>query len=245
MSLEQPEPSDADIGPGGQMSKADHAYSVIRRKIIDGAARPGDRIVIEKVAREIDVSVVPVREAVRRLEAEGYVTYTRNVGATVATIDVHRYGETVEALAILEAAATALAAPHMSKTDIRRARKLNSELRQIVETLDPIRFTDKNHDFHESIYQCCPNRHLRSMVTKEWELLGSTRRSAFSFVPERAISSVGEHNDLLELIARGAPPSEIEAFAREHRMRTVRRTLDRLSSGLPETSVETAGTATN
>lgn len=234
MTLNRPHSGEPDFGPGTPMSKADHAYSVIRRKIVDGAFRPGDRIVIEQVAREIDVSVVPVREAVRRLEAEGYVTYTRNVGATVATIDVHRYGETVEALAILEAAATAMAAPHMSKTDIRRARKLNTELAEIVETLDPIRFTDKNHDFHESIYQCCPNRHLLAMVVREWELLGGTRRSAFSFVPERARLSVGEHNDLLDLISTGASPSEIETFTREHRMRTVRRTLDRLSGGLAD-----------
>lgn len=234
MTVNRAGTGEPDFGPGGPMSKADHAYSVIRRKIVDGAVRPGDRIVIEQVAREIDVSVVPVREAVRRLEAEGYVTYTRNVGATVATIDVHRYGETVEALAIMEAAATAMAAPHMSKSDIRRARKLNIELGEIVETLDPIRFTDKNHDFHESIYQCCPNRHILTMVTREWELLGSTRRSAFSFVPERARLSVGEHHDLLDLISNGSSPGEIEAFAREHRMRTVRRTLDRLSGGLPD-----------
>ena len=116
--LEPFNPTGPVIGPGGSISKAEHAYDVIRREIVDGAVRPGERIVIEKVAREIDVSVVPVREAVRRLEAEGYVTYTRNVGATVATIDVYRYGETVEALAVLEAAATALAAPHMSKTEI-------------------------------------------------------------------------------------------------------------------------------
>lgn len=232
MSLDTSDRTVPDIGPGGQTSKAEHAYDVIRREIVDGAIRPGERIVIEKVARKIDVSVVPVREAVRRLEAEGYVTYTRNVGATVATIDLYRYGETVESLAILEAAATALAARHLSKTDMRRARRLNDELRDVIQTLDPVRFTDTNHDFHEAVYKCCPNRHLLSMVTKEWELLGSIRRSAFSFVPERAISSVAEHDELLDLISEGAPPSKIEAFAREHRMRTVRRTLGRLSEAV-------------
>ena len=229
MTLDRHKASSANSGPGGPISKTDFAYSVIRSRIVDGVNRPGDRIVIEQVARQIELSVVPVREAVRRLEAEGYITYTRNQGARVASIDIHRYAENAEALAVMEAAATALAARKMSKTDIRRARRINAELREIVEMLDPIRFTDRNHDFHESIYQHCPNQHMLSMVVKEWQLLGSIRRSAFSFVPERAASSVDEHDQLLDLISQGAPPADIETSAREHRMRTVRRTLDRLS----------------
>ena len=66
---------------------------------------------IEQLARELGISVVPVREAVRRLEAEGYVDYTRNVGATVAGVDLDSYPETVETLAVLEASATAMAVP--------------------------------------------------------------------------------------------------------------------------------------
>ena len=78
------------------------------------------------------------------------------------------------------------------------------------------------------------------MVTKEWELLGGTRRSAFSFVPERAVSSVAEHDEMLDLISQGAPPGDIEAFAREHRMKTVRSTLGRLSGDMAYHEVETA-----
>ena len=62
----------------------------------------------------MDVSVVPVREAIRRLEAEGYITYTRNVGATVTSVDLDRYPETVETVAVLEAVAIGLAAPHIT-----------------------------------------------------------------------------------------------------------------------------------
>ena len=121
-------------GPGEPRSKADFAYSLLKQRILDGASEPGDRLVIEQLAREIDVSVVPVREAIRRLEAEGYVTYTRNIGATVASIDMARYPETVEALAILEGAATGLATPHITGADIAAARKVNDDLRRSVDT---------------------------------------------------------------------------------------------------------------
>ena len=152
--------TEIDAGPGAARSKADHAYEVIRQRILDRRTAPGDRLVIEHLAREIDVSVVPVREAIRRLEAEGYVTYTRNVGATVTSIDLDRYPETVEALAVLEGVAIGLAAPHLTAKDIKTARDLNEKLRRSVDALDPPRFTATNQAFHKVLYQRCPNRHI-------------------------------------------------------------------------------------
>jgi DNA-binding GntR family transcriptional regulator len=86
-----------------------------------------------------------------------------------------------------------------------------------------------NHQFHETLYCKCPNVHILDMVNREWILLGTTRRSAFSFVPERAIGSVAEHEQLIELIESGRPAAQVEAFARAHRMRTVRYLLSRIS----------------
>src|SRR5215207_5753378 len=77
------DPRHRQSGPGAPTSKADHAYETILRSILDGEYEPGERLVIERLARELGVSVVPVREAIRRLEADGYVTFTRNIGATV------------------------------------------------------------------------------------------------------------------------------------------------------------------
>jgi DNA-binding GntR family transcriptional regulator len=219
-------------GPGAPQSKADHAYAVIRQNIIDGKSVPGERLAIEHLAREIKVSVVPVREAIRRLEAEGFVTFTRNVGATVASIDLDRYPETIEAVAVLEGVATGLAAPHLTATDLKKARALNEELRRSVDKLDPVRFTRTNAQFHKTLYVRCPNRHLLGMVEREWALLETTRRSGFSLVPERASRSVEEHEELIRLIEEGRPGDEIEAFARRHRMRTARSVLQHLGDNM-------------
>lgn len=221
-----------DVGPGAPLSKADHAYAMIRKKILDRHIAPGERLVIENLARELDVSVVPVREAIRRLEAEGYVTYTRNVGATMATIDLDRYPETVEALAVLEGVAIGLAAPHLTARDIKQARALNERLRRSVDALDPPRFTAVNQQFHRVLYERCPNRHILDMVVREWALLETTRRSAFAFIPERAIGSVAEHEQLVEMIETGRPSDEIEAFARNHRMKTARSLLRHIGDGM-------------
>ena len=221
-------------GPGGSRSKTDYAYSFIRQQILEGRYAPASRLVIERIAREIDISVVPVREAIRRLEAEGYVAYTRNVGATVAAVDLARYPDTAETLAILEGAATALAVPFIRATDVAKARKINEGLRRSVEALDPIEFTTRNHRFHRVLFDRCPNSHLAKMVEREWSLLNTTRRSAFTFVPDRALGSVDEHEELLRLIEADASTASVEQYARAHRLRTVRYLQTRIAGSAPE-----------
>jgi DNA-binding GntR family transcriptional regulator len=212
---------------------------VIRQHILDGNSSPGERLPIERLARQINMSVVPVREAIRRLEAEGFVTFTRNVGATVASIDLERYPETIEAVAVLEGVATGLAAPHITATDLKKARALNDDMRRSIAKLDPVRFTRTNARFHKTLYVRCPNRHIVGMVEREWALLETTRRSAFSLIPERATRSVDEHDELLRLITEGHPGEEVEAFARRHRMRTARALLQHLGDQMEAAELAT------
>ena len=222
------DPRNRQSGPGAPTSKADHAYEAILQSILDGEYEPGERLVIERLARELGVSVVPVREAIRRLESDGYVTFTRNIGATVTAIDLDRYPETIEAVAALEGIAIGLAAPHLTTTDLRRAREVNDRLRESLTKFDPTQFTRLNRRFHEILYGACPNRHILAILEREWALLDTTRRSAFTYIPERAARSVQEHDDLLEMIETGANSSDIERFARDHRMVTARRLLQHL-----------------
>jgi DNA-binding GntR family transcriptional regulator len=222
------DPRNRQSGPGAPTSKADHAYEAILRSILDGEYEPGDRLVIERLARELGVSVVPVREAIRRLEADGYVTFTRNIGATVTTIDLERYPETIEAVAALEGVALGLAVPHLTPTELRRAREVNDRLRESLVKFDPTQFTRLNRRFHEILFNACPNRHILSILEREWALLETTRRSAFTYIPERAARSVEEHDELLDMIEHGGNAVEIERFARDHRMSTARRLLQHL-----------------
>jgi DNA-binding GntR family transcriptional regulator len=213
------------------VSKADAAYAVIRARIVDGSFAPGARLVLDQLARELNVSPVPIREAIRRLEAEGYVEFRRNLGAAVATVDVDAYVQSMQTLAVLEAAATALAAPQLQGPEISCARKLNDDLAASLERLDPVSFTDGNHQLHKLLYGSCPNLHMIEMIEREWSRLGAVRRSTFAFVPMRAKQSVAEHEMLIAMIEAREAPESIEQYAREHRMRTVRTLLERPTAG--------------
>ena len=101
------------------VSKSHIAYEHLRERITRGGYGPGYRLVLDQLARELGMSVVPVREAIRRLEAEGVVTFERNIGARVAAIDPVDFREAGLTLAIAEGAAVGLAQPHLAAADRR------------------------------------------------------------------------------------------------------------------------------
>lgn len=208
------------------VGKSQRAYHHIRDRIADGTLGPGYRLVLGQIAAELDVSVVPVREAVRMLEAEGLVTFQRNVGAQVAMLDDTEYQRTMQVLSVVEGAATALSAPHLEQADLRAARALNARMAACLEDLDPRRFTELNRDFHALLYGACPNEQLLELVRRGWHRLGALRWSTFGFVPGRAAESVREHERLLALVEAGADPWEVERAVRDHRSATLTAFLD-------------------
>ena len=205
-------------------SKADRAYHAILAGIRDQRHEPGDRLVLSQIAAELDMSVVPVREAIRRLQSENLVAYERNVGATVVGIDPVEYRHTMETLALVEGFSTAQCAPHVTAQDIAAARAVNAEMRARAaseETWDPVAFTELNRRFHSILFEHHQNEHVHDLVHRGWNRLAALRSSTFAYVPGRAVASVDEHEHLLRLIEDGARFEEIEAAARAHRLNTL------------------------
>ena len=203
------------------LSKSQRAYHWIKERIASQDFTPGYRLVLGSLAGELDMSVVPVREAIRQLEAEGLVTFERNVGARVSMVDDSQYRHSMQALSILEGTATALAARRLTADDLRAARSLNDLMIEMLDHFEPRAFTRLNQEFHSTLYGRCPNPRLLDLVEAEWARLGHLRDSTFSFVPGRAQESVHEHEGILRLIEHGAPLGEIEKAARRHRSATL------------------------
>ena len=210
----------------GALSKSQLAYDYLRDRIALHELSPGYRLVLQSVADELAMSVVPVREAIRRLEAEGLVTYERNVGARVAMVDEHGYVDAMQALGVVEGAATGLSARAISAADLQRATEVNDHLRAVLDHFDPHAFTALNRQFHSVLFESCPNKLLLDMVHKGWAQLSGLRDSTFAFVPGRARDSVAEHAHILDLISGGADPLEVEIAARNHRWATMQAFLD-------------------
>lgn len=201
-------------------SKSQRAYQAVHDAIVSGRYSPGFRLVLGDIATSLGISVVPVREALRRLEAEGLVTFERNIGARVAEIAPQSYQETMETLAIVEGAALAIAVDTLTAADLSEARRLNERMRETLDHFDPVRFTMLNEAFHRSLTDACRNQHLKGVVDAAWQRLSQLRQSTFSFVPGRAHASVEEHERILRLVEERAPAAQIEHAVREHRLAT-------------------------
>src|SRR4051812_15661930 len=119
-------------------TKQERVYREIRERILTGAYGPGFRVVIDVLAEEFGVSALPVREAIRRLEAEGLVIYRPNAGAQVAPVDPGAYDEELSVLAVLEGYATALAAPELGAADIAQLTGLNERMVAAIEEMDSL-----------------------------------------------------------------------------------------------------------
>lgn len=204
------------------LSKADQAHQHVLKGITTGHYQPGDRLVLSTIANELGVSVVPVREAIRRLQTDNLVQFERNIGATVTGIDPVEYRYTMETLALTEGYSTAQCAPLVTPETLARARGINEQLRALVaQDFAPEKFTELNEQFHSALFEHHQNPHILDLVHRGWNRLAALRSSTFSFVPSRAISSVAEHEELLTLIADGAEFSIIESAARNHRLNTL------------------------
>jgi DNA-binding GntR family transcriptional regulator len=203
------------------LSKSQQAYHWIKERIAGQTYTPGYRLVLGAIAGELDMSVVPVREAIRQLEAEGLVHFEHNVGARVAMVDDTQYRHSMEALSILEGSATAMSARHLTADDLRLARAINTQMTETLDHFDPPAFTRLNQQFHAALIAPCPNPRLQELVAFEMARLNRLRDSTFSYVPGRAHESVREHEHIVALIENSAPLVEIERAARDHHSATL------------------------
>jgi DNA-binding GntR family transcriptional regulator len=203
------------------VGKQEMTYQALRERIVSGEYGPGHRLVIDALARELGVSPMPVREAIRRLEAEGWVNYQRHQGAQVAPIDRDAWVDAMSTLAVLEGYATALAASVLDADDLRLLRSINGEMGEAIEGLDILGVSEANRRFHGAIYARCPNGHLRDQLASASERLNALRNNIFMSVPSRGHASRTEHDQLLSMIEEGRSPLDIELVAREHKMHTV------------------------
>lgn len=203
------------------MNKQERTYATLRERVLNGSYRPGHRLIIDALARELDVSALPVREAIRRLEAEGWVTYRRNHGAEVVSVDDSWWESGMTTLAVLEGYATRLAAPELSMEDLDRLRDINAQMQGAIDDFDVDRFSRLNRDFHKVLYDNCPNAHTVELMRQTRDRLDMVRETMFKYIPYRGKASVSEHAQIIDLLASRDGGDKLEMATRQHKLNTV------------------------
>jgi DNA-binding GntR family transcriptional regulator len=202
-------------------TKQEYVYESLRDRIMRGQYGPGYRIVIGAISEEFGVSAPPVREAIRRLEAEGMVVYRAHAGAQVSPAEPGLFEEGLSVLAILEGYATGLAAPFITDEDLAALEEITEMMVADMGRMDSPAFGRHNHEFHKRIQMRCPNASLISVLKDVSRRLDAIRLTVFIHIPYRGVDSIAEHRELIELLRQRAPGEEIERAARQHKLNTV------------------------
>lgn len=141
--------------PGG--STADAVTEKLRAEISSGALGPGAALRQDELAERFGTSRIPVREALRALQAEGLVDYSANRGASVASMSLDDVLELLEVRIALEGHALRLAVPKMGEADIEAALRV---LNDYDRAPDPADWAEMNWQFHSRLYAPCECRRL-------------------------------------------------------------------------------------
>jgi len=172
----------------------------LREAILGGEIGPGERVRQEDVAQRLGASRLPVREALRMLEAEGLIENEMNKGARVPRLGRHevdvmyRMRERLEPLAIGESI------PHLSDSHLQRLATIQD---QIEADTDVSRFLELDREFHLLTYTGCQIEQLTSMVTRLWNSTQHYRRAFVKLSgPQRMWVVNAEHRLLLDAIER-------------------------------------------
>ncbi len=169
----------------------------IRAQIIAGIHPPGSRLVEDRLTEDLGVSRNPVREALRVLEAEGFVQMLPRRGAVVTELSRAEVMDLFDIRMSLEALAARLAAEKASDSDLALIRKLLEQRRSAVSKRDESKLADLNTRFHEMVIEASGNRQLAEIM---FPLRG---RMQWVFASSKLTGwnrSMEEHHGLLEAI---------------------------------------------
>lgn len=139
------------------MSQGEVAYARLLDAIRTGGYAPGERLRETDVAARLNLSRTPVREALRRLEADGIVEHRPRLGAVIRQLDHGELVELYEMRTVLERTAAEMAAKHASPAEVVALRALND----LIATSAPQQAAALNQDFHRGIYRATRNRFLQ------------------------------------------------------------------------------------
>lgn len=199
-------------------TKADFVYRALHGEIMGGALAPGQRLRLTEIASRYATSEMPVREALRRLQADDLVVFENHRGATVTAVPLTRVVEIISTRTFLEVLAISEATPFHTKQSLQAAKSVNDELKR---TKDAKRSSDLNRQFHVILYQPCPNAFLKQEIDMLWDKVWSTQqRSVFERAPGRVSGAVDEHVEIFTAIASGSVEA-VRAAAFTHRAHTL------------------------
>ena len=192
--------ANGDNGATIKATKSESAVVRLRQAIWRGEIAPGEWLRQEDLAERFGISPTPVREALRRLEAEGLVEHIPHHGVKVVAYTLNNAREYYDLRARLEPYALRLAAARMSAAELDELRVLVSQAEVYLAQQSMERLTEANWRFHDQLMWLCGSRLVQDVLTR---VRRSFQLDTLLLIPERAAASVQEHRLMVNALERG------------------------------------------
>jgi len=185
-----------------QVNLGSLVYEKIRDLITYGELSPGEKIVESTVSKHFDASRIPIREAIKQLEARGYVITIHNKGTYVRKISWEEVENIYNVLSILEGYSTGLAFGNIRNQDIEQLQKLNDTLKELNNLNKYRDYIEINSQFHSFFPKMCGNDFLLNLVKEmrdrvyRYRFLGIT-------IPGHIQEYILDHEAIIEAIKQG------------------------------------------
>jgi DNA-binding GntR family transcriptional regulator len=217
-------------------TKQEFAYQTLRDAIMRCELRPGERLVIDDLARRLQVSTIPVREAIQMLQSEGLVVSVPHTGATVAPLSPESVQDVFAVLEGLEVVASRLVAERADPRELESLASLVADMDREVAAKRYAQWAALNTRFHLTISILAGLPMLREMTERVLARWDRVRRYFFSGVlVHRVKRAQQEHRTILAAMRDRHLPT-LEAAVRQHNRRALESYMNFLKSskGRPE-----------
>jgi DNA-binding GntR family transcriptional regulator len=193
----------------------EYIFRRLRQAIIVGRFSPGMAVTIRGLAALLGTSPMPVREAMRRLVAEGALEQLDHGRACVPIISDSRFDALIEARILLETAAARRALPCIDAARLEDLRRLDRAMWDVFERGDIDRTIDANMAFHRRLYSFAPDDVLTPLIESIWLQIGPYMRAAIQ--GSRQYYRIDRHTEALTAIAAGDAQALARAVAADAR----------------------------
>ena len=175
-----------------QQTITERVQEQLRDMILSGALKPGSRIDQASLATRFEASLVPIREALARLQSSGLVRIVPRRGVFVAPLSVDELVDIYHMREVLEEQAARLAAPRLTDEDIAQVAQLARQQDELADSADYEAFLDRNRELHFTIYLAAGRPYLLQVIAQLWDHSTRYRRLQLQVIPERARKSMWE-----------------------------------------------------
>lgn len=201
----------------------DEVYTRLKNQIICAKIAPGERISIRQIAEAFGVSTMPVREALRKLQAEGFVHFEPR-SVIVRKLSVRELNEIFFIRQRLEILAYELALPNVKKVDIKNLKKILTSMDK--EDIDHAYWQQLNREFHFQFYKLSASSMLIQLIKNVWDMVEPYMHTCPFSVSELHFAR-NQHHEILNLIEQKNLPVLLE-LTQEHLQCTCRTIIERI-----------------